>query len=191
LDFLKTANQEVDRLTFLIRDLLDMSRLDSGKMVLDKRPYRIEDVLDSAAPVLAALTGKHVFSLETAPALPVIEVDKLRIAQVITNLVENAAKFSPEGSRITLRTQKVDDRLLIEVTDRGEGITEEVKGNLFNRFYQAERVVSGKTRGTGLGLAICKGIVEAHGGSIRVESEVGKGSTFSFTLPFPPPSSDP
>ena len=118
-----------------------------------------------------------------APDLTPLLVDRTRIAQVITNLVENATKFSPEGSLINIKVIPAENGVIFSVTDRGEGISEETMRNLFDRFYQAERVVSGKTRGTGLGLAICKGIVEAHGGSIWVESRVGKGSTFSFSLP--------
>jgi PAS domain S-box-containing protein len=183
MDFLQSANQEADRLTFLIRDLLDMSRIDSGKMVLDKRTYLISEILDSARSVLSIITVKHELEVKTSGELPPLHVDKVRIAQVITNLVENATKFSPEGSTITIEAKPGKGNVLVSVEDRGEGIAQESLGNLFNRFYQAERVVSGKTRGTGLGLAICKGIVEAHGGKIWVESQQGKGSKFSFSIP--------
>jgi PAS domain S-box-containing protein len=183
LDFLQSANQEADRLTFLIRDLLDMSRIDSGKMVLDKRTYLMSEILDSAGNVLSVITAKHKLEIKIAGELPPLQVDKLRIAQVITNLVENAAKFSPEGSLITVEARPGEKVVVVSVQDKGEGMPQETIDYLFNRFYQAERVVSGKTRGTGLGLAICKGIVEAHGGQIRVESQVDRGSKFSFSLP--------
>jgi signal transduction histidine kinase len=117
------------------------------------------------------------------PDLPPLYVDKVRITQVITNLVENAAKFSPEGSRIMIGAAAREGSILISVEDSGIGMPQEVVENLFNRFYQAQQVVSGKTRGTGLGLAICKGIVEAHGGKIWVESRERKGSKFYFTIP--------
>jgi two-component system, OmpR family, sensor histidine kinase KdpD len=183
MDFLQSANQEADRLTFLIRDLLDMSRIDSGKMVLDKRTYLMSEILDSAESVLSIITMKHKLKINISSELPPLQVDKVRIAQVITNLVENATKFSPEGSPIIVEAKSGENVVLVSVEDKGEGIPQEAIGNLFNRFYQAERVVSGKTRGTGLGLAICKGIVEAHGGKIWVVSQQGKGSKFSFSLP--------
>jgi PAS domain S-box-containing protein len=183
LDFLQSADIEADRLTFLIRELLDMSRLDSGRMVLDRKRYSVNEILETCRNVLKSLTARHKLVYELSPGLPDIEVDKTRIGQVITNLVENAVKFSAEGSVITIRVKSENDQIVFEVEDRGEGMSEDVLSNLFNRFYQAERVVSGKTRGTGLGLAISKGIVEAHGGMIGVASQPGKGSVFTFTLP--------
>jgi PAS domain S-box-containing protein len=183
LDFLKSADNETDRLTFLIRDLLDMSRIDSGKMVLDKRAYPVSEILDSARSVLAVITAKHKLEIVSGPDLPEIQADKVRIGQVITNLVENATKFSREGSPIVIEVKPGTNSIIFDVIDQGEGIPKEALVNLFNRFYQAGRVVSGKARGTGLGLAICKGIVEAHGGKIWVESKLGQGSKFSFSLP--------
>jgi PAS domain S-box-containing protein len=183
LDFLKSADRETDRLTFLIRDLLDMSRIDSGKMILDKRSYLVSEILDSAGNVLSAITAKHKLEIRSMPDLPPVQADKVRIGQVITNLVENAAKFSVEGSPVVVEVKGEKDRIIFSVEDSGEGISREAQENLFNRFFQAQRVVSGKTRGTGLGLAICKGIVEAHGGKIWVESQIGRGSRFSFSLP--------
>ena len=183
LEFLQSANKEADRLTFLIRDLLDMSRIDSGKMVLDKRSYLVSEVLDSASGVLSVITVKHKLKVASLPDLPPVQVDKVRIGQVITNLVENATKFSAEGSLIVIKVKAVNDIVIFSVEDKGEGISQETIGHLFNRFFQVERAVSGKTRGTGLGLAICKGIVEAHGGKIWVESQTGKGSKFSFSIP--------
>ncbi|MBN1191516.1 MAG: PAS domain S-box protein [Dehalococcoidales bacterium] len=183
LDFLQSANREADHLTFLIRDLLDMSRIDSGKMVLDRNSLKLSDIFSWLEHDLSRITEKHILKIRLSKDLPVIQGDKLKIAQVISNLVENATKFSPEGSPIVIEAKAGKRNLIISVEDRGTGIPPEAMGNLFNRFYQVEQVVSGKTRGTGLGLAICKGMVEAHGGRMRVKSKVGKGSKFSFTLP--------
>jgi PAS domain S-box-containing protein len=183
LDFLNSANREVDRLNYLIKDLLDMSRIDSGKMTLDRQTVKFEEIIQSATPVLTAITKNHVLRLEIDQLLPEIQADKLRIAQVLTNLVENATKFSAPGSLITISARAEKGYLQVSVTDQGEGMTEMVLANLFNRFFQAERVVNGKTRGTGLGLAICKGIIESHGGQIWAESRVGNGSKFTFWLP--------
>jgi PAS domain S-box-containing protein len=183
LDFLSLADREADRLTFLIRDLLDMSRIDSGKMILDKRTWLVSEILDSAGSVLSAITTKHKLEIASLPDLPPFQADKVRIGQVLTNLVENATKFSAAGNSIRIEVKGDDNSIVFSVEDQGEGMSQEILNNLFNRFYQAERVVSGKTRGTGLGLAICKGIVEAHRGKIWVESEEGKGSKFSFSIP--------
>ena len=129
------------------------------------------------------VTAKHNLEKRLVADLPSLKVDKVRIPQVIINLAENATKFSPEGSPIVIEAKCEEENIVISVDDRGEGISENSIGKLFNRFYQAERVVSGKIRGTGLRLVICKGIIEAHGGKIWVESQMGKGSKLSFTIP--------
>jgi PAS domain S-box-containing protein len=183
LEFLQLANKEADRLTFLIRDLLDMSRLDSGMLTLDKRFYPVREILDSASGVLASITANHKLKIVSLADLPPVQVDKIRIAQVISNLVDNAAKFSEQGSQIVISTGLKDGEIIFSVEDSGIGMPPEVVEKLFDRFYQSYRVVSGKTRGTGLGLSICKGIVEAHGGKIWVESQPGKGSKISFSIP--------
>jgi signal transduction histidine kinase len=183
MEFLDSANKEADHLTLLIRNLLDMSRLDSGKINLEIRQHTFQDILDSADSRLKSITLAHRLQIDISPDLPPVSMDKMRIAQVITNLVENAAKFSPEGSSIKISARCEDNSLLVSVKDEGVGISAEAMKNLFNRFYQAENVVLGKTKGTGLGLSICKGIVEAHGGKIWAESIVGRGSVFSFRLP--------
>ncbi|MBN1191943.1 MAG: PAS domain-containing protein [Dehalococcoidales bacterium] len=183
MDFLESADKEADHLTLLIRNLLDMSRIDSGKLNLEIREYSFQNIIDSADSRLKALTRNHKLRIDISAGLPPVKLDKMRIAQVITNLVENAAKFSPEGSPIEIKAQSINGTLQVSVSDQGIGISEEELRNLFNRFYQAENVVSGKTRGTGLGLSICKGIVEAHGGTIQVESALNRGSVFSFFLP--------
>ena len=183
MEFLQAANEQADHLTLLIRDLLDMSRIDSGKMVLDKCAYTVNEIMDSASGVLSVITAKHKLKIALLSDLPPVEVDKVRIGQVITNLVENATKFSPEGSQIIIEAKLDEDNVIISVEDSGIGMPPEVVAKLFDRFYQSYQVVEGKTHGTGLGLSICKGIVEAHGGKIWVESQPGKGSKFSFSIP--------
>ena len=183
LDLLQSANQQADRLTLLIRDLLDMSRIDSGKLTLDKRSYQVNEILDSISGVLSVITEKHQLKIANLPDLPLLQADKVRIGQVITNLTENATKFSPEGSQIEIEAALKAGNVIISVADSGIGMPPEVVENLFNRFYQAKAVVEGKIRGTGLGLSICKGIIEAHGGKIWAESQPGKSSKFSFSIP--------
>jgi len=183
LDFLNSANLETDRLNFLISDLLDMSRLDSGKLVLDKQIYDFGSILDSAMVTLASLTKNHHLDIELSMDLPRVQVDKARVVQVLTNLVENSVKFSPEGSHILIQAVADDTNVIINVRDQGEGIPRDMIEKLFDRFFQVQRVVHGKTRGSGLGLSICKGIIEAHDGRIWVKSNVGSGTTLSFSLP--------
>jgi two-component system, chemotaxis family, CheB/CheR fusion protein len=183
LEFLNLANKETDRLLLLIRDLLDMSRIESGKMVLDKQIYHLNEILDSAGGVLSIIAAKHKLAICLAPDLPPLRADKVRLVQVITNLVENATKFSSEESPISIEAKSREGSLDISVEDHGIGMSPEVVTKLFDRFYQANRVVTGKIRGTGLGLAICRGIVEAHGGHISVESQEGQGSKFIVNLP--------
>jgi two-component system sensor histidine kinase KdpD len=158
----------------LIKDLLDMSRIESGRLTLNRGDCRLKDIFDSANTRLNSITLNHRLKTILPAGLLPIRVDIIRIGEVITNLVENAVKFSPEGSLITIEAEDKDTELIISVKDNGIGMDADTLENLFSRFYQARRVVSGKTRGTGLGLAICKGIVEAHG---------GKGSRFSFSIP--------
>ena len=182
-DFITTIDREADRLTSLISDLLDISRVDAGGLKLDKQDCYITEVLDSINDALAHLTKNHQLQIQVARELPSLFVDRRRIGQVLTNLVENAAKYSQEGTGITIEAQLKGDEILISVTDRGEGIAPESLEMVFDRFYQAESIVTGRKSGTGLGLSICRGIVEAHGGEIWVESKLGEVSRFSFSLP--------
>lgn len=183
LDFLQAADKQADHLASLIKDLVDMSRIDSGKMGLDRGFYSVKEILDASEIFLFTLTAKHKLKKTIAADLPPLLVDKARIAQVITNLVDNAVKFSAERSLIEIETALKDGKVIFSVQDHGIGMPPEVISNLFSRFYQARQVVEGKSKGIGLGLAICKGIVEAHGGEIWVESQAGKGSKFSFSIP--------
>lgn len=183
-DYLQTVNRETDRLTRLISDLLDVSRIDAGALKLEKGEYYLKQILDSAGDRLTTLVKNHQLNIVMPPDLPKVFADELRIGQVLINLVENATKFSPEGSEIIIGAEPAGDQVIISVIDHGQGIAPELMGKLFDRFYQAQRIADGHKGGTGLGLTICKGIVEAHGGRIWVESKLGEGTTkFSFSLP--------
>lgn len=182
-DFLQSIDQEADRLTRLINDLLDISRLEAGALTLEKCNCQISEILDSVSSRLANLTEHHQLGVRVPSGLSSVFVDEARIGQVLTNLVENATKYSREGRPITIEAQLADDRIIVSVADRGVGIPLELLDRVFDRFYQTESIVTGRKRGTGLGLSICRGIVEAHGGKIWVESKVGEGSRFSFSLP--------
>ncbi len=183
LEFLNTADKESDRLIGLISDLLDMSRIESGRILLKRDYYRTSDIIDSVYININKLAEHHRLVIKVPDGLPAVFVDKTYIGQVLTNLVENAVKFSPEGSEITIEAGPAENSVIMSVIDRGTGIPDGYENKVFDRFYQAESIATGKKKGTGLGLSICKGIIEAHGSKIWVESEFGKGSRFSFALP--------
>jgi len=182
-DFLQSVQQESSRLARLINDLLDMSRLESGAYRLKRGNYDIAQMLEQASRRLASLTEHHRLEVKGAKGLPLVFIDEDSIWQVLTNLVDNAAKFSSPGSQITIEARPAGDEVIVSVIDRGQGIPAALLDKVFDRFYQAESIVSGRKKGTGLGLSIVKGIVEGHGGRTWVESERGQGSCFSFSLP--------
>jgi two-component system phosphate regulon sensor histidine kinase PhoR len=183
-DFLNRMVGESDRLAALVDDLLDLGRLELGRVTLHIEPLDPADLLNRAVERLRPQTERARVSLTTAiPAgLPRVAADRARIEQVVLNLVHNAIKFTPAGGSISVTASPGDAELVVSVQDTGAGIAPEELGRLFERFYKVDR--SRRSEGTGLGLAIAKHIVQAHDGSIWVESEVGKGSRFYFTLPF-------
>jgi len=182
-DFLETVDHEADRLTHLISDLLDMSRIDTGALKLERNTCHISEILDSIGGGLGSLARHHQLKIIVPSSLPPVFVDKTRVGQVLINLVENASKYSPEQNEITVEARLEGDLIVISVIDRGGGIPPDLQDKVFDRFYQAEGIVTGQKSGTGLGLSICRGIIEAHGGRIWVESKLGGGSKFRFSLP--------
>lgn len=208
--YLGIVNQECDRLTNLIDDLLDLQRLESGRFEIEARACEPEPLLRQAAETSrGAAQGKGIeMAWSCEPGLPRVLADPERIAQVFANLISNALKFTPRGGRIKLaawavsqsdpdaqdgRTVTDDPRALparfvrFSVSDTGEGIPEEMQARIFERFYQVAVTRADPPKGSGLGLSICREIVERHGGAISVESRPGMGSTFSFLLPCAPP----
>ncbi|MCD6358643.1 MAG: hypothetical protein J7L90_01635, partial [Dehalococcoidia bacterium] len=182
-DFLQTIEKESDRLARMIWDMLVMSRIETGVLEIKKEKHTITEVVDGIKPRLRMLAAEHRLRINTPPDLPSVVIDDTRIGEVLSNLVENAGKFSPRGSPITIEASADGGQVIVSVADKGTGIAPEFCEKVFDRFYQVEAVASGRKTGTGLGLAICRGIVEAHQGKIWVESELGKGSKFSFSLP--------
>jgi signal transduction histidine kinase len=182
--FLKTINKEAEGLADIINDLLDVSGIESGRgFKMKKAPIELKEVILENVDLFKSQTDKHTFKMNIPPDLPKIEADKDRIGQVIENLLSNALKFSPQGGEITVSVEEVNDGVKTIVTDKGMGISKKDLPHVFEKFYRAERVSRLAIGGTGLGLAIAKYIVESHGGRIWAESKLGKGSTFSFTLP--------
>jgi len=181
---------ESGRMHRMVIDLLDLARLDAGTLDLQHSPVDLSALLHNIAEKLApqARSGNLEIRVETTD-LPAVIGDGDRLAQVFTNLVDNALKFTPAGGVITLRAASSGSNIQVEVEDTGEGIPPEALSNIFNRFYQADLSRSGgRKHGAGLGLAIVKEILEAHGGKITVRSELGKGSTFIVYLPLGSPA---
>jgi len=176
----KRATERMDR---LVRDMLEVSRLDSGRTLpIDARCVDVVPVLREACEAQAPVAASRglVVACDVPDSLPSVKVDCDRVQQVVCNLVGNAMKFTPPDGRITIAARAGADEVEVSIADTGAGMSEEELGRIFEPYWQAQRTAS---LGAGLGLKIAKGIVEAHGGRIWAESEVGKGTTFFFTLP--------
>lgn len=178
-EFIQIIESESDKLQALIEELLDLSRLQNGTFSVTQAPISVHEVLREAEPQLVALAERHHLQLDIPPVLPLLYADAGRIMQVLTNLVNNASKYSPPGTTITVVVKSHDKTVEFQVGDEGVGIPPEQQDAVFEAFYQLE----GGKKGVGLGLAICKGIVEAHGGSIRVVDKPTPGTTIAFTIP--------
>jgi signal transduction histidine kinase len=184
-EYLTIVKSNVDRLVALINDLLDISRIESGKIVLNLEPVDVAALVQSVATTMQPLVERKEQTLEvhTEPDLAPARADQDRVMQVLTNLVGNAHKYTGVGGRIGVDASRQDDMVRIAVSDNGVGIPPEDIPKLFTRFFRVDSSLTRAIGGTGLGLSIAKSIVEMHGGTVSVESELGKGSVFSFTLP--------
>ncbi|HEX2252098.1 MAG TPA: ATP-binding protein [Thermoanaerobaculia bacterium] len=191
---IERVERNVERMNRLIHDLLEVARLDAGRLPIERRPVPVGDLLEEAGELMRPRAEERVVELVIdagEPAPSELDADRERLIQVFQNLVDNALKFTPKGGRVSLEASFTDGSICFAVTDTGPGIPPEEQGRLFERFWQARAGRGAGSGGTGLGLAIARGIVEAHGGSIWVESEVGHGSSFRFTIPRRTTSSDP
>ncbi|MEA2513644.1 MAG: two-component system, OmpR family, sensor histidine kinase KdpD, partial [Thermomicrobiales bacterium] len=186
-DFLRGIDEETDRLTLMVGNLLDLSRIEGGVLRPDKEWYDVAEVIEDVAGRLAPRANQRSHLLKTVVAadLPLVRFDYVEIAQVLMNLGENALKYTPPGTEVTLAARLVSGAIELTVRDTGPGIGPKDLPHLFDKFYRAEQ--TGRVSGTGIGLAIAKGLVEAHGGRIWAESRVGEGTTFRFTLPLSDP----
>ena len=183
--FLDMAETESTRMELLIKNLLTLSQLDSKTMNFNVREFDLEESVAYLAKSLAvnASARGHKLTFDGAYDPVIIRGDKIRIEQILINITSNAIKYTPDGGRISLRLHDLGDRAEITITDNGVGIPEEDIPHLFERFYRVEKARSSDKGGTGLGLAIAKEFAVAHGGDIRVSRIVGKGTTFTVTLP--------
>jgi signal transduction histidine kinase len=186
-DFLETVARNGRQLLELINELLDLQRIAAGRMELKPEAVELAGLLAEAAGSVHAQAQQHRHTLVVSP-LPQdlrVHADRGRVRQVLLNLLSNAIKFTPDGGRITVAAAPVNGgaEARIAVSDTGIGIAPEDQPKLFQEFSQLDASASRKYEGTGLGLALSRRLVELHGGAIGVESEMGKGSTFWFTLP--------
>jgi signal transduction histidine kinase len=180
--FIQTIDSEADRLSQLIDDLLLMSKIEAGVFKAKKEWYEVSEILNTIKDRLYHIAIKHNLILTLPDNLPPVFLDGPRIGEVITNLVENAVKYSPEGSDINIEVELSGKEIVTHVTDKGIGIPKEYQSLVFDRFNQLSSK-NGHRKSSGLGLSISRGIIESHHGKIWVESEPGKGSRFNFSLP--------
>jgi signal transduction histidine kinase len=184
LGVLKRLESNGRHLLGLINDVLDLSKIEAGQLVLDLSDYSLEDIAQTVRSTLEALAAdkKLEFKVEVSPKLPAGHGDGRRLTQVLINLVGNAIKFTDSGE-VVITGGATDGSFHLSVRDTGPGISAADQAKLFQEFQQADNAITRKKGGTGLGLAISKRIIEMHGGKIWLESQVGQGSTFSFTVP--------
>lgn len=184
-EILQMAESNIDRLAFLIDDILDVSKIESGTMTLRREPVdAVEALRENCRGWEPRVKSKNIELSLSAPGNPVIlSIDQMRFSQILSNLISNAFKFTPDGGKIAVHVEESNARVKFVVSDTGPGISKEELPKIFEKFYQGKRTYGPGTQGTGLGLNIVKSLVELHGGELTVESEAGKGSVFSFTIP--------
>jgi PAS domain S-box-containing protein len=178
----ESIRQTALRMAQLVHDLLDITRMQAGRLALTPEPLRLRSLINEtleAHETLAAPKGLHL-GCQVQSDLPEIMADRARLQQVLANLIGNAVKFTPDHGSIHVKACRQDDHILVAVKDTGPGIAPEQQAHVFSRFWQPQE---SRHQGSGLGLAIAKGIVVAHGGEIWLQSTVGKGTTVYFTLP--------
>ena len=186
--YLRSINESADQLGRLIENVLEMARLDAGVARLRRRSVALTSLVERAVQVARLPDREHEFEVSVMAGLPELEIDPLRIEQVLRNLLENAVESSPAGSKIIVRAEQQAGEVLVSVADHGSGIPKEDLAHIFDRFPQASQANSGQTKHAGLGLYISRELVIAHGGRIWATSEPGHGTTIYFTLPLERPS---
>ncbi|MDP2912174.1 MAG: hybrid sensor histidine kinase/response regulator [Candidatus Omnitrophota bacterium] len=181
-EMLDSAINIVNRLSRLVNDLLDISKIESGKMELKKEPLDINAIIEENLVIFdkTIKDRKQRLQKDLAKDIPMINADKDKVTQVFVNLLSNAMKYTPESGQISIKTVNLEKEIMVEISDTGEGVAPDNLDKIFDKFT---RVTAERKEGTGLGLPIAKDIVSLHKGRIWVRSEFGKGSQFYFTLP--------
>jgi signal transduction histidine kinase len=180
---------QTERLSRLIEQLLELSRLESGEVPLRREDVPLAPLVSQVLSEIEVARSDHGVAVESdvPDDLPPVDADRERVHQVLFNLLDNALRFTPKGGAVTVSAQRQNGSVRVRVADTGVGIPPEHLPRLFERFYRADPARSREDGGTGIGLAIARSVVEAHGGHINAESELGKGSVFTFDLPVAPP----
>ncbi len=179
---LRIISEQTARLTRLVQGILNVSRIEARKLEIHPEAVSVRPLMEDVVKQMMQATERHSFQLPEEP-LPPVWADPDRLQEILSNLLDNAVKYSPDGGVIRLEAKVLDDRMIISVSDPGVGIPARELNKIFEKFHRVDRGDARATYGHGLGLYISKRLVEAHGGDIWVESEVGAGSTFYFTLP--------
>ena len=187
IKFLNVILGEIDRMNRIVSDLLLLSRIDYNRTDWQKEPFSLDELLKNVVEKLSLDAEKrgHTLTYEASSILPMFEGDRDRIEQVVTNIISNAIKYTPDGGTIRVYAGFVLNEVYIRVKDNGIGIPESDLKRIFERFYRVDKARSRAFGGTGLGLSIAKEIVEAHGGTISIESKVGSGTTVLIRFPSP------
>lgn len=181
-ELITVIDEETDRLNHLVGEAAEMAQLDADEVVLQREPHHIREVIDRAVEEAGQSLNNHALEIGIAADLPSVSIDLERIKDVLLQLLENAGKYSPAGSPIHITAETDGRTLSVSVADRGPGIDDFEQSLVFDKFYRGKNERY-RVQGTGMGLAIAKAVVEAHGGSIDVTSQLGYGSVFSFALP--------
>jgi two-component system sensor histidine kinase KdpD len=183
-ELLETIRQEALRLNRMVGNLLDLSRLKAGALTPSRRPAAIDEIVEGVLARMEPQLRNHRLKIMLREGMPLVPVDVVQLDQVLTNLLENAAKYSPEGSEISVAAARREDTVQVRIADQGVGIPAELRTEVFEPFARAE---SGDGRGSGLGLAIAQAVVKAHGGTIWIEEAPGGGTAILFRLPVSAP----
>jgi two-component system, OmpR family, sensor histidine kinase KdpD len=184
-ELLTVVNEEADRMNHLVGEAMQLARLESKQVELDRTPHSVREAVDKAVDSAKKELANHTVEMAIPSDLPPAEFDLALIVNVLQQLLENAAKYSPPGSAIHISAESSGTEVSVSVADRGAGIDELEQALIFDKFYRGKDS-RGSVQGTGMGLAIAKAVLDAHGGNLRVTSQLGQGSVFTFTLPLRP-----